>query len=85
MINFPFLLLETFMVEQNLQSWFLDMSPPSPEIAGLLNKATFPFQPTLDFQLAAKLEFGNILIVHMFQEGGPLPGLRNSLLSNTQK
>ena len=84
-INFHFLLLEMVMVEQNLQSWFLDTSPPSPEVAGPLNKATFLFQPTLASQSAAKLQFGKILIVHMLQEGGPLPRLRNGLLSNTQK
>ena len=31
------------MVKQNLQSWFLDTSPPSPQVAGLLNKGTFSF------------------------------------------
>ena len=31
--------LKTFMVEQNLQSWLLDTSPPSPQFASLLNKA----------------------------------------------
>ena len=41
---FPFFLLKNVMVEQNLWSWFLDMSPPSPQVVGLLNKATFPFQ-----------------------------------------
>ena len=30
---------KTFMIEQNLQSWFLGMSPPSPQVAGLLNYA----------------------------------------------
>ena len=65
-INFPFLPLKTFMVQQNLQSWFLDMSPPSPLVAGLLNKANFPFQPTLVSWVlafkwrAVKPEFGNI-------------------------
>ena len=55
------------MVEQNLQSWFLDMSPPSPQVAGLLNKASFPFlrkealaSRVLAFEWqAAKPEFGN--------------------------
>ena len=28
---------------QNLQSWFLDMSSPSPQVANLLNKTTFLF------------------------------------------
>ena len=53
------------MAKQNLQSWFWDMSLPSPQVAGLLNKATFPF-PTntclssIGFQaLAAKPEFSN--------------------------
>ena len=31
------------MAEQNLQSWFWDMSLPSPQVAGLLNKAIFSF------------------------------------------
>ena len=30
------------MVKQNLQSSFLDTSPPSLQVADLLNKATFP-------------------------------------------
>ena len=53
------------MVE-NLQSWILDMSPPSPQVASLLNKATFLFLPTLVFgvlaleQRAAKPEFGHL-------------------------
>lgn len=29
------------MVKQNLESWFLDMSPPSSQVAGFLNKAIF--------------------------------------------
>ena len=32
------------MVEQNLRSWFLDMSLPSLQVASLLNKVAFPFQ-----------------------------------------
>ena len=40
--------LKTFMVKQNLWSWFLDVSPPSAPVAGLLNNANFPFQPTLN-------------------------------------
>ena len=32
------------MVEQNLCSWFLDMSLPSLQVASLLNKVAFPFQ-----------------------------------------
>ena len=32
------------MVEQNLWSWFLDMSLPSLQVASLLNKVAFPFQ-----------------------------------------
>ena len=53
------------MVKQNLESWFLDMSLPSSQVAGLLNKAIFLFQPTfvsseLAFEWqAAKLELGN--------------------------
>ena len=35
--------LKTFLVKQNLWSWFLDTSFPSPQLAGLLNKATFHF------------------------------------------
>ena len=35
--------LKFFMVEQNLQSWFLNMSSPSPQVAGLLNKVAFLF------------------------------------------
>ena len=46
-INFPFLPLKTLTVEQNLWSWFSDMSPPSLQIAGLLNIAIFLFQSTL--------------------------------------
>lgn len=34
------------MVEQNLRNGLLDMSSPSPQIASLLNKATFPFPTT---------------------------------------
>ena len=37
----PFFPLQTVMAEQNLWSWSLDMSPPSPQIAGLLIKAPF--------------------------------------------
>ena len=37
--------LKTSMIEQNLQSWFLDMSTPSPQVASLLKQATFPFLP----------------------------------------
>ena len=57
--------LKTFMVNLNLQSCFLDMSLPSPQVTGLLNKETFPFQPTLVSwvlafkQQAAEPEFGN--------------------------
>ena len=42
-----------------------DMSPASPQVAGLLNKATFPFMPALVSQVLAfkwqapRLEFGN--------------------------
>ena len=59
-------LLKTFMAKQNLHIWFVDMSPPSPQVAGLLNKAIFPFQPMLVSwvlafkQWAAELKFGNI-------------------------
>lgn len=45
--------LKAFMVKQNLQSWFLYMSPPSPQVTSLLNKTTFPFQPTLISQVLA--------------------------------
>ena len=57
--------LKTFMVEQNLWSLFLDTSAPSPQVAGLLNKAGFPFQTTLISGVvafkrrAAEPEFGN--------------------------
>ena len=34
--------LKTFMVDQNLWSWFLNTSPPSPQVTGLQNKATIP-------------------------------------------
>ena len=57
--------LKTFMVKQNLQSWFLDMSPPSPQVADPLNKATLPFLTALASWLlafewqAAKPELGN--------------------------
>lgn len=53
------------MVEQNLQSWFLDTSLPSPHVANLLNKTTFLFQPALVCQIltieqqTAKSEFCN--------------------------
>ena len=53
------------MVEQNLQSCFLDTGLPSPQVANLLNKATFLFQPTLVSQIltieqqTAKSEFCN--------------------------
>ena len=54
------------MVKQNLGSWFLDTSPISPHVAGLLNKAIFPFQSTLASRVlafewqTAKSELGNI-------------------------
>ena len=66
--SFPFLSLKILMVKQNLQSWFLDMNPSSSQVAGLLNKATFPFQltlvsPVLAFELwTAEPEFSNILL-----------------------
>lgn len=44
---FPFFSLKTFMAKQNLQSWFWDMRPPYPQVARLLNKATFLFLPVL--------------------------------------
>ena len=59
--------LKTFMVEQNLWSWFLDMSSPSFQVAGLLNKATlsFPTNTCLEYWLSnskdAEPEFGNTL------------------------
>ena len=37
--------LKTGTVEQNLWSWFVNMSPPSPQPASLLNKATFHSYP----------------------------------------
>ena len=47
----------TFIVEQNFWSWFLDMSPPSPQVASLQNKATFllltaPSSQVFGFQAA---------------------------------
>ena len=59
--------LKTFTVEQNLLSWSLDMSLPSSQVASLLNKANFPFQPTLVSQVlafewrAAQLELSRAL------------------------
>ena len=52
-IDLLFLPLKTFIAKQNLQRWFLDMSLPSPQVAGLLNKASFSFQPTLVSQVLA--------------------------------
>ena len=55
------------MAKQNHQSWFWDLIPPSPPVARLLNKATFPF-PTntclssIGFQVAAEPEFGKISV-----------------------
>ena len=37
--------LKTFMAEQNIWRWFLDMSPHSPQIAGFLKKSSFFFFP----------------------------------------
>ena len=42
--------LKTFMVKQNLQSWFLDTSPPSPQVASLLNKQLFLSYQHLSFE-----------------------------------
>ena len=47
------LLLKIFHGEQRLQSWFLARSRPSPQVAGLPNKARFPFQPTLVSRVSA--------------------------------
>ena len=69
-VNVPLFSLKTIMIKQNLQSWFLDMSLPSPQVASLLNKAAFLFQPTLvsrvlAFKLrAAKPEFGDKKIMN---------------------
>ena len=41
-----FIPLKPFVVPQNLQNWFFNTSPPSYQVSGHLNKATFPFQPT---------------------------------------
>ena len=43
--------LRTFMVKQNFQNWFLDMSPLSPQIASLLE--IFSFQPAFASQVLA--------------------------------
>ena len=48
---FPFLPLKTLMVQQNLQGWFMDMSLPFPQVAGLLKKGKFPFPQTLISQV----------------------------------
>ena len=37
----PFFPLKTIVAEQNLWSWPLDMSPPSPQTAGFLTKESF--------------------------------------------
>ena len=61
----PFFLLKTIMAEQNLQSWSLDTSPPSSEIASFSDKNTFPFYWHLPLELlayeqrAAEPRFGN--------------------------
>ena len=53
------------MVKQNHQSWVLDMSPSSPQVASLLNIASFLFLPALVFCVLAcqwqetDHEFGN--------------------------
>ena len=63
------------MVEQSLWSWFSDMSLLSPQVAGLLNKASFPFLLALVSQVlafkhqAAKPEFDNIYTGHGIHEG----------------
>lgn len=60
--------LKFFMVEQNLQSWFLNMSSPSLQVAGLLNKVTFLLLSMLVSgvsaleQWAAGPEFGDMPI-----------------------
>ena len=46
--------LKTFMVEQNLQSWFLDTSPPSPLISSLLNKAIYQHLSPKDWLPSSK-------------------------------
>ena len=38
---------KNFIFEENLHSWISSTSLPSPQVAGLLNKAIFPFLPTL--------------------------------------
>ena len=48
-----FSLYKLFMVKQNTWSWFLDTSLPSPQVTGLLNKVTVPYQPTLASRVLA--------------------------------
>ena len=42
---------KTFIAQQTLQRWFWDMSPPSPQVASLLNKANLLFLPALVSQI----------------------------------
>ena len=57
--------LKTFMVKQNPGCWFLDMSLPPPQVADLLNKIIFAFQPTLVSQvLIFKPKQPNLGLVH---------------------
>ena len=42
--------LKTFIVKQNLQSWFLDTNLSSPQVVNLMNKAHSSFKPTLSLE-----------------------------------
>lgn len=42
---------KTLLLGSEFQRWFLDVSPPYFQAAGFLNKATFPFHPTLVSQV----------------------------------
>ena len=54
-------------------SWFSDRSPPSPPVAGLRNKATFPFLPTLvSWELA-------------FERRAARPGFANNIVLGIQE
>lgn len=54
---------KTFIFEQHLGSWFLDLSLPSPQVADLLNKAVFLSHQNLSLRLAFKLPAAKLSLV----------------------
>ena len=64
--------LKTFMVKQNLHSWFLDTSPPSPQVVSFLNKATYQHL-SLEYWLSSS-EQPNLSSVNRCRHAWGLPG-----------